>query len=201
MDKQMRRLTLLIATMAIALVLSAGAAVALTLDCTAGRGCVGTDEPDTLNGSIGNDDMDGRQATDQLFGNDGEDWMQGDAYAPTDTSTDGDERLFGGAGFDGMIGYGGDDLLSGGTRGDFIDAKENSENPGEDTVRGGRGRDYIDAIDMTKDTINCGNGTKDEVFYDENLDSVENCEIASTEYPEEFIGAASAEETNTLSAR
>jgi hypothetical protein len=103
-----------------------------------------------------------------------------------------DDRMFGGAGFDGMIGYGGDDLLSGGARGDFIDAKENSENPGEDTVRGGRGRDFIDAIDETKDTINCGKGIKDEVFYDENLDTVENCEIAMTQYPEE---------TNTLRAR
>jgi hypothetical protein len=54
---------------------------------------------------------------------------------------------------------------------------------------------------MTKDTINCGNGTKDEVYYDGNLETVENCEIARTEYPEEFIGAASAEETNTLRAR
>jgi hypothetical protein len=33
-----------------------------------------------------------------------------------------------------MVGYGGDDLLSGGARGDFIDAIENSNNPGEDTV-------------------------------------------------------------------
>ncbi len=63
MDKQMRQLTLLFATMGMALVLSAGAAVALTLACTAGRGCVGTDDYDTLNGSIGNDDMDGRQQT------------------------------------------------------------------------------------------------------------------------------------------
>ena len=105
---------------------------------------------------------------------------------PADTSTDGDNRLFGGAGFDGMVGYGGDDLLSGGARSDFIDAKENSENPCEDIVRGGRGRDFIDAIDKSKDTINCGKGTKDEVFYDENLDTVENCEIVNIQYPEQF---------------
>jgi hypothetical protein len=192
MDKEMRRLTLLFATMGMALVLSTGVAVALTVDCTAGRGCVGTDDPDTLNGSIGNDDMDARQAGDELFGNDGHDWMQGDTYAPTDTSTDGDDRVFGGAGFDGMVGYGGDDLLLGGASGDFIDAIENSDNPGEDTVKGGRGNDFVDAIDKTKDTINCGNGTKDRVFYDKNLDTVENCEIARTQYPEESFGAASA---------
>ena len=198
MDKEMRRLTLLFATMGMALVLSTGVAVALTVDCTAGRGCVGTDDPDTLNGSIGNDDMDGRQAADKLFGNDGHDWMQGDAYAPTDTSTDGNDRVFGGAGFDGVVGYGGDDLLSGGARGDFIDAIENSDNPGEDTVRSGAGNDFIDAIDKTKDTLDCGIGTKDRVFYDKNIDTVENCEIARTQYPEEFFGAASteAEQTN-----
>jgi len=65
----------------------------------------------------------------------------------------------------------------------------------------GRGRDFIDAIDKTKDTINCGQGIKDRVFYDQNLDTVENCEIARIEYPEEYFVVASAEETNTLRAR
>jgi hypothetical protein len=48
----------------------------LTLfNCTAGRGCVGTDDPDTLIGSIGNEDIDFRQVADELFGNNGHDWM------------------------------------------------------------------------------------------------------------------------------
>ncbi len=199
----MRRLTLLFATMAMALVLSAGVAFALTVDCTAGRGCVGTDEPDTLNGSVSHDDMDGRQAGDELFGNDGHDWMQGDAYAPTDSSTDGDDRIFGGAGYDGMVGYGGSDFLSGGGASDFIEAIENSNNPGEDTVNGGGGNDFIDAIDGTKDTINCGKGAKDRVFYDKSIDTVaSNCEVKRTKYPEEFFGAASAMagEVNALRA-
>ncbi len=193
MDKEMKRLSLLLTMMATALLLSASVAVALTVDCTAGRGCFGTDDPDTLNGSVGHDDMDARQAGDRLFGNDGHDWMSGDAYGPTDSSTDGDDRIFGGAGSDGMVGYGGDDLLSGGDGHDYIEAVENSDNPGEDTVRGGANDDFVYAIDKTKDTINCGAGTRDRVYYDKNLDTVERCEVARTKLPEEeFFGAASA---------
>jgi hypothetical protein len=189
----MRRLTVLLATMGLALAMSASVAFALTFDCTAGRGCVGTDAPDTLNGSAGSDDMDGRQAGDELFGNDGGDWMSGDAYAPADTSTDGDDRISGGIGGDGMAGYGGADELSGGEGRDYIDAVEKSKNPGEDAVTGGGSNDFIDAIDQTRDTINCGAGTRDRVYYDKNLDTLQKCEVAKTAYPEEgFFKGTSA---------
>lgn len=191
------------ATMAMALVLSTGVAVALDVSCIAGRGCVGTDDPDILHGSAGSDDMDARQAGDELFGDDGNDWISGDAYAPTDTSTDGDDQVFGGAGYDGMVGYGGTDLLSGGGQGDYIEAVENSANPGEDTVNGGGANDFILAIDKTRDTINCGKGTRDRVYYDKGIDQVSNnCEIKRTELPEEFgVASAVAEETDPLRAR
>ncbi len=103
--------------------------------------------------------------------------MSGDSYASTDTSTDGDDQVFGGAGYDGMVAYGGIDLLSGGGQGDYIEAVENSANPGEDTVNGGGVNDFIVAIDKTKDTINCGKGRRDHVFYDKGIDTVSrNCE-------------------------
>lgn len=188
----MRRLAVLLATMGLALFTSAGVAFALTLDCTANRGCVGTDLPDTLNGSSGSDDMDGRQADDDLFGNDGSDWMSGDAYAPTDTSTDGNDNISGGIGNDSMVGYGGADDLSGGDDSDFIDAIENSDNPGEDTVTGGGSNDFIFAIDQTKDTINCGAGRRDRVYYDKNLDTLQKCEVARTTFAEEFFKGTSA---------
>ena len=200
----MKRLTVLFAMMALALLLSASVAFALTVDCTAERGCFGTDDPDTLNGSVGNDDMDARQAGDRLFGGDGHDWMSGDTYGPSDTSTDGNDRVFGEAGSDGMAGYGGSDILSGGDGRDYVYAIENSKNPGEDTVKGGADNDFIDAIDKTKDTIDCGSGAKDRVYYDKNLDTVERCEIARTEYPEEQFRAATSattEEANTSRAR
>ena len=199
---EMRRLSVLFTMMALALLLSASVAFALTVDCTAGRGCFGTDDPDTLNGSAGGDDMDARQADDKLFGNDGHDWMSGDSYGPTDTSTDGDDRMFGRAGSDGMVGYGGSDVLSGGDGRDYVYAVESSKNPGDDTVRGGPDNDFIDAIDKTKDTIDCGTGTKDRVYYDKSLDTVERCEIARTKYPEEqFRAATSAVEVNASRAR
>ncbi|HEX6709157.1 MAG TPA: hypothetical protein VF068_02405 [Rubrobacter sp.] len=195
----MKRLSVLFTMMALALLLSASVAFALTVDCTAGRGCFGTDDPDTLNGSAGGDDMDAKQAGDMLFGNDGPDWMSGDTYGPADTSTDGDDRIFGKTGSDGMVGYGGSDILSGGDGRDYVDAIENSKNPGEDTVKGGADNDFIDAIDKTKDTIDCGSGAKDRVYYDKNLDTVERCEIVRTEY--QFRIATSAEEENASRAR
>lgn len=198
----MRRLSVLFTMMALALLLSASVAFALTVDCTAGRGCFGTDDPDTLNGSVGGDDMDARQAGDILFGNAGSDWMMGDAYGPNDTSTDGDDRVVGGDGSDGMVGFGGGDVLSGGDGRDYVYAVETSKNPGEDTVRGGPDNDFIDAIDKTKDTIDCGSGAKDRVYYDKSLDTVDRCEIARTEYPEEqFRAATSALEVNASRAR
>jgi hypothetical protein len=201
---RVRKTVLLLGSMALALLLASGIALAATIDCTAGRGCLGTDDRDTLNGSVEHDDMDARQASDKLFGNDGHDWMSGDTYGPADSSTDGDDRVFGGAGYDGLAGYGGSDLLSGGDGRDYIYAVENSKNPGEDTVKDGRDNDFIDAIDKTKDTIDCGSGTKDRVFYDKKLDTIEKCEIARTSYPEEeFFGAASAtaEKVNTQRVR
>ena len=199
----MKRLASLLTMMALALLLSASVAFALTVDCTAGRGCFGTDDSDTLNGSVGSDDMDAGQANDRLFGGDGHDWMSGDTYGPTDTSTDGDDRVIGEAGSDGIVAYGGSDVLSGGDGRDYLFAVENSKNPGEDTVRGGPSNDFIDAIDKTKDTIDCGLGTRDRVYYDKNLDTVERCEIERTRYPEEQFLAASAtdEEANTSRAR
>ena len=205
MDKDMKRLPLLLAMMGIVLLLSASVAIALEVNCIAGRGCVGTDNPDTLNGSAASDDMDARQAGDRLFGNDGHDWMSGDAYGPSDTSTDGNDRVFGRGGYDGLVGYGGSDLLSGGAKADYISAVEASANPGEDTVDGGGDNDFIVAIDKTKDTIDCGTGIRDRVYYDKNLDTLTNCEIKRTSIPEEeFFGAASssmAEKVNSNRAR
>lgn len=199
----MKRLAVLLTITALASLLSAGVAFALTVDCTSGRGCSGTDGPDALNGSSGYDDMDARQAGDSLYGNEGPDWMSGDTYGPADSSTDGEDRMFGGAGSDGMVGYGGGDLLSGGIGRDYLYAVEHSNGPGEDTVRGGKGDDFIEAIDKTRDTIDCGAGEKDRVYYDKDLDTIEGCEIARVRYPEEAFRASSdaARDVNTSRSR
>src|SRR5215208_5014831 len=157
MDKEMKGLSLLLATMGMALLLSAGVAFADTFDCIAGRACTGTNGPDTLKGSADSDYMEARQDDDELFGNEGHDSISGDAFdAPdNDTSTDGNDLLKDGPGFDELVGYGGADELSGGDNGDSIFAEESSENNGEDVASGGRGNDFILARDGVKDTNNC----------------------------------------------
>ena len=198
----MKRLAVLLTITALASLLSAGVAFALTVDCIEGRGCLGTDGPDTLNGSAGYDDMDARQAGDDLYGGGGPDWMSGDTYGPADSSTDGEDRMFGGAGSDGMVGYGGGDLLSGGIGRDYIYAVEHSNGPGEDTVRGGKGDDFIEAIDKTRDTIDCGVGEKDRVYCDKDLDTIQGCEIARVRYQEGTVLASSAaKDVNTSRSR
>jgi Ca2+-binding RTX toxin-like protein len=191
----MRRLTLLLATMGMALLLCAGVAFADTFDCIANRGCIGTNGPDTLNGSTGNDFMDAMQDDDELFGNEGHDFISGDAFAApnNDTSTDGNDLLKGGRGFDEMVGYGGADEFSGGANGDFIFAEESSENEGEDIVKGGRGNDFILAVDETKDTISCGKGKNDVAIFDEGIDTVaNNCEHKNPDFEEFSSSAASS---------
>jgi Ca2+-binding RTX toxin-like protein len=197
--------------MGMALLLSAGVAFADTFECFANRACIGTDGPDTLNGSTGSDSMDARQDDDELFGNEGHDFMSGDAFAApnNDTSTDGNDLVTGGPGFDDMVGYGGGDELLGGANGDFIFAEESSANKGEDIVKGGRGNDFIQAIDETKDTISCGKGKNDVAFFDEGIDTVaNNCEHKNPDFEELSSSAASstpakvsAERVNALRAR
>ena len=147
--------------------------------------------------------MDASQAGDRDYGGDGHDWMSGDTYGPADSSTDGEDRVFGGAGSDGMVGYGGGDLLSGGIGRDYIYAVEHSNGPGEDTVKGGRGDDLIDAIDKTRDTIDCGAGAKNRVYYGKDLDTIQGCEIARVRYPEAtFLASSSAvKDANTSRSR
>ena len=181
-------------------------AFADTFDCIANRGCIGTNGPDTLNGSTGSDFMDAMQDDDELFGNEGYDIMYGDAFAApnNDTSTDGDDHLEGGPSFDEMYGYGGADEYLGGDGGDFIFAVESSVNEGEDTINSGGGNDFIDAQDGVKDTISCGKGKNDLVFFDKEIDTVaNNCEFKNRVPVEQLSRAASSatEMSKTLRAR
>lgn len=201
----MRRPILLLATMSMALVLIAGVAFADTFNCISGRACIGTDGPDTLRGSIGFDYIDGRQGSDRLFGNERGDSLLGDAWdAPNnDTSTDGDDLVIGGTGYDELVGFGGSDTLYGSPQGDFFFAEESSENRGEDNVFGGRGNDYILAKDGVRDTIDCGPGKWDVVFFDKGgTDRVaSNCEYRNRfpEFEEFSSSAASASAAEKVS--
>ena len=173
----MRRLSLLLAIVLTALVVISGVALADTIDCIANRICVGTDGPDTLDGTSHFDYLDARQGNDVLYGHEAYDVLDGDAYDAPDSSTDGNDRLGGGQNFDELYGYGGNDKLLGRSSGDFIFAEESSENEGEDVVQGNEGNDWILARDGVKDTIGCGTGKHDTVFFDQGIDTVSvSCE-------------------------
>jgi len=165
-----------IGLMEAALILAAGVAWAATVNCQVGEPCVGTDDPDRLNGTNKPDDMHARQVDDLLRGLSGADLMLGDRPNVQNTTTDGDDELFGNNGEDTLACLGGSDLLRGGGQADRIEAREASENPGEDTVGSGGGKDRIFAHDNEFDTINCG-ANVDEVIFDKGLDEVAaNCE-------------------------
>ena len=174
----MRRLSLLLAIVVTALVAITGVAFADTIDCIANRICVGTDGPDTLDGTSRSDYIEALQGNDQLFGHESYDVLDGDDFEARDTSTDGNDRLGGGQNFDELYGYGGNDKLLGRSSGDFIFAEESSENEGEDIVQGNEGNDYILARDGVADTIGCGTGKHDTVFFDAGgIDTVsDSCE-------------------------
>jgi hypothetical protein len=174
----MKRIMVAVTLMGAALVVASGMAWAATVNCQVEVFCEGTDEPDELIGTNKADFMNAKQDDDRLLGRKGGDKIFGDELDPPDQTTDGDDELFGYRGEDEIVGFGGSDLLRGGGGADTIDAREDSDNPGEDTVRGSRGQDFIRAVDGFKDTIFCGRGDQDEVFFDRGLDVVaDNCEL------------------------
>ena len=164
--------------MGMALVAITGVAVAETIDCFSNRACIGTNGPDTLDGTSSWDEMDARQGNDVLYGHEGFDFMSGDAYDARDTSTDGNDHIAGGRSSDELFGYGGNDRFLGRSGGDYIFAEESSENEGVDRVGGHEGNDWILARDGEPDTIGCGPGRYDTVFFDQGgIDKVaDNCE-------------------------
>jgi Ca2+-binding RTX toxin-like protein len=171
-----KRIMVAMGLMAALLVVAAGVAWAANVNCQVGEPCVGTNDPDRLNGTNQPDDMHARQDDDLLRGLSGADLMLGDRPNVQDTTTDGDDELFANEGKNTLAGLGGSDLLRGAGQADRIEAREASENPGEDTVGGGGGKDDIFANDNEFDTINCGEGT-DQVIFDKGLDRVAaNCE-------------------------
>ena len=67
-------------------------------------------------------------------------------------------------------------------------------NMGEDMVHSGSGNDWIEARDETKDTIGCGAGKHDVVFFDKGLDEV-NSSTCEHKNPDISGGIAVASST------
>ena len=100
-----KRTLLVLAAIVGALLLSSTAALAITKGCQAEVECVGTADPDTLNGSAGDDYAYGLGSAETLKGFGGGDELYGQGGA---------DKLFGGLEADYLIGGPGVDTLSGG---------------------------------------------------------------------------------------
>jgi Ca2+-binding RTX toxin-like protein len=152
----MRRVTLMLTAMALALLLASGVALAVTK--------IGTNGPDTLRGTNGNDNLLGRGGNDRLFalngrdnlsGGPGNDWV--DTHPTGIRSGDknleggpGNDIVVGGSGSDNVLGDKGNDLLIDGSLREFS----------LDKVSGGDGNDVflVDNVPAAKDIATCGGG-------------------------------------------
>ncbi len=156
----MRRIILVLTTIALALIVGSGVAFAAVKFGAEGRDFIqGTDDPDVLYGRGGADGLLGRGGDDLLHGGNGDDY------------------LFGGVGNDAMYGGAGDDFMGLGP--DF------QPDTGGDVLYGGSGNDELVAIEgsfihplphQSQDIVFCGPGT-DAVYYLKGVDLVSSdCE-------------------------
>lgn len=166
----MRRATSLLAVMGLAVLLSAGVALAASVRCDGGA-CRGTKKADTMTGSQRADRMYGGGGNDKMFGNRSNDLM------------------FGGTGFDTMDGGYGSDRMYGQSRNDTMRGGPAHDRmyggPGRDALYGENGADYIVAAgDGETDSVNCGLGTDTAV--------VDAADLMNSTL-EEFIAVSSCE--------
>ncbi len=133
----MRRVVLMLAAMALALLLASGVALAVNK--------IGTNGPDTLRGTHGDDNLLGKGGNDELFAQRGNDNLLGGPGKDVITAETERGRSYGGE--KNMVGGPGNDFVFGGK--------------GSDNVVGGRGNDYlIDGFEVNpkKDAISAGDG-------------------------------------------
>ena len=168
---RMRRTILLATSMALALLLACGVALAATVDCEGGT-CVGTPSNDTLFGTPQVDEMFGLAKGDLMYGYESADLMSGGG---------GSDRMYGGVGADTVNGDAGNDAVYGGRGNDAVNGGDGEDllvgDAGNDTISGDTGGDLIQAVDDQKDQINCAGG-RDEVYFDRGLDELRRCEVS-----------------------
>jgi hypothetical protein len=165
----MRRVILLLTTMAVTLVVASSVAWAVTK--------IGTDGPDTFSGTNGDDNLIGLGGNDVLFalggkdnllGGEGKDWLAGgDERRPFG----GDKTLVGGSGNDGVQGGLGSDTLLGGLGDDFV----HGDNGGDRAV-GGEGRDFVDGAHGPDQMVG---GEGDDFLIDDDFDDASRDKVLS----------------------
>ena len=156
----MRRLVLLLAAMASALVVVGGVALAATK--------IGTDDPDTIMGTKGPDTLVGKGGSDWIDGRGGKDVIRGGPGNDNPLSPS-IGMLEGGPGADVIWGGPGIDMMSDGPW------------PGDsavDTLRGGDGNDDLLTYNRpaARDIVNCGAGGRDSAEVDRKDVVRNNCE-------------------------
>lgn len=172
----MRRLFLLLAAMALALVVASGVALAVNK--------VGTNGPDTLGGTNGEDNLVGRGGDDIIFGLRGSDNLLGGRGDDTLTGgtrlrpLDGGEKtLVGGSGNDFVGGGNGSDAVIGGKGIDYVADGDIADDTAEDNVSAGAGNDGVQVANVraTEDIVTCGGGF-DRVLADRKDVLANDCE-------------------------
>ena len=169
----MRRLVLLLTAMALALLLASGVALAVNR--------IGTDGPDTLRGTNGNDNLLGRGDSDILFalngrdnllGGPGNDWLDSHPMG----FRRGDKNMVGGSGNDSVIGGRGSDIVLGEEGNDLV-ADGPDREFSTDNVSGGDGNDVVAAVNRPAfvDIVSCGGGF-DRVIVDRKDVLAPDCE-------------------------
>jgi hypothetical protein len=154
----MRRATLVLAAMALALLLASGVAWAVTKIGTNGPDTLrGTNKADNLIGKGGNDVLFALAGRDNLLGGRGKDFVFGGTE--DDRLSRGDKNLEGGPSNDIVVGGRGSDNVLGEAGNDFLldgPTREFSQ----DKVFGRDGTDvfWVDNVPAAKDIIVCGGG-------------------------------------------
>jgi Ca2+-binding RTX toxin-like protein len=192
-----RRVMLLVGAMALALVMIGGVALAEAVSCSTDP-CKGTPEDDQISGTNNAETIKALAGDDSVFAFDGNDIVYGGDGKDLVDGFGGNDRVHGGDGDDTLAGAEDSDMVRGRGGDDRIDAASFDTPGSEDFSSGGRGNDTIFAQDGNKDVIDCGKGKRDTVFFDEGLDTTENCEIKN---PTTVSGAAADTADMDLSQR
>jgi Ca2+-binding RTX toxin-like protein len=172
-----RRAVILLATVAVAVVVGSGVALAETIRCDGGK-CVGTNRPDSMFGT---------DRHDAIFARDGGDFVSGRGRADNLNGEDGHDEVLGGWGDDWVKGGAHDDEVEGG--------------PGNDRITGGPGDNVIRAGDGMRDHIVCGDNSLNLIFYDPHLDRFSNCVFFESSVREKGSGKSSVSVVGVGSSR
>jgi Ca2+-binding RTX toxin-like protein len=154
----MRRVALVLAAMALALLLASGVALAVNK--------IGTNGPDTLTGTHGNDNLIGKGGSDILLSLRGRDNLLGGpgkdcliCVTEEHFGFRGDKILLGGPGRDIVWGGKGTDIVVGAEGNDFL-LDDRYREYSKDRLFGGPGNDVIDVLHYrsARDLVVCGSG-------------------------------------------